>query len=141
MVIDTGREHLACRRLSPKGLGRWVTTCCETPVGNMMIGGPPFIGLVHTFVDHAADGRSRDAVFGPSVPSQAKWARASAEKRKELRASPVGPIVKAVRQLAGAWWRKEGARSPFVDASGALIVEPEVLDPAVVAAAREAMDR
>ncbi|MEL6182165.1 MAG: DUF6151 family protein, partial [Myxococcota bacterium] len=29
-----GSEHLACMRLSDKGLLRWYASCCQTPLGN-----------------------------------------------------------------------------------------------------------
>ncbi|KFC63071.1 DUF6151 family protein [Massilia sp. LC238] len=32
--FDEGLEHLACMSLSPKGLYRWYTGCCRTPIGN-----------------------------------------------------------------------------------------------------------
>ena len=33
--ILAGREKLKCTRLSPAGIFRWSTICCNTPVGNM----------------------------------------------------------------------------------------------------------
>lgn len=33
-----GQEHLACLRLSPKGLMRWYASCCDTPVFNTLGG-------------------------------------------------------------------------------------------------------
>lgn len=40
MKILQGREVLKCIRLSPKGLHRWTTTCCNTPIGNIQPGFP-----------------------------------------------------------------------------------------------------
>lgn len=34
--ILQGQELLSCVRLSPQGLFRWYTSCCKTPVGNLM---------------------------------------------------------------------------------------------------------
>ncbi len=46
VTITAGADRLACYRLSPKGLLRWATTCCNTPFGNMLEGaGMPFVGL------------------------------------------------------------------------------------------------
>lgn len=47
--IEEGRSELRCFRLGPKGMHRWYTACCRTPVGNT-IPGAPFVGLVHSFV-------------------------------------------------------------------------------------------
>src|SRR6476646_2142775 len=35
-----GKELLACTRLSPRGMFRWSTTCCNTPIANTMPGFP-----------------------------------------------------------------------------------------------------
>ena len=59
-----GAEALACLRLTPKGLLRWHSACCRTPIGNTLATGKmSFIGLVHSCLDD--DGGSRDEAFGP----------------------------------------------------------------------------
>lgn len=64
LVFSQGKEHLAAVRLSEKGLIRWYTACCNTPIGNTLsTPRVPFIGLVHSALD-----RSRmDDDFGKSV--------------------------------------------------------------------------
>ena len=60
--IESGKEHLGCLRLSPKGLHRWYVSCCNTPIGNLM---PkfPWVGLVgHVFT---ADPKKLDEIVGP----------------------------------------------------------------------------
>lgn len=37
--IDTGEAHVACLRLSPKGLMRWYAECCNTPLFNTLAHG------------------------------------------------------------------------------------------------------
>ena len=55
---------VALLRLSPRGLFRWHTSCCNTPIGNTATGpGMAFVGLVHTFVDHSE--HPREEVMGP----------------------------------------------------------------------------
>ncbi|MBD1584642.1 DUF6151 family protein [Pseudoalteromonas sp. S16_S37] len=46
-----GKEHLACLRLTEKGLYRWYAKCCNTPIGNTLNAGWPFIGIIHSFID------------------------------------------------------------------------------------------
>lgn len=48
LTITQGLEHLACVRLSPKGLRRWYAKCCNTPIGNAPSVSLPFIGLIHS---------------------------------------------------------------------------------------------
>jgi hypothetical protein len=48
--ILSGLEHVACLRLSESGLFRWYAKCCNTPIGNTLGAGWPFIGLIHNFI-------------------------------------------------------------------------------------------
>jgi len=46
LTIKAGAEKLACVRLSLKGLYRWSTSCCQTPLANTRPG-IPWVGLSH----------------------------------------------------------------------------------------------
>ena len=35
-AFTQGKDRLACMSLSDKGMLRWYTTCCNTPIGNTM---------------------------------------------------------------------------------------------------------
>ena len=61
--ILSGREHLNCTRLSDKGMFRYSTSCCNTPVANTRPNTPwlGFLRRVYTVVD--AD--LLDRTFGP----------------------------------------------------------------------------
>ncbi|MBK8260291.1 MAG: hypothetical protein IPK80_03015 [Nannocystis sp.] len=62
--IDGGSEHVRCLRLSPKGLMRWHTGCCHTPIGNTLEKARvPFVGVPMAFVDLDPD--ERDSKLGP----------------------------------------------------------------------------
>jgi hypothetical protein len=66
--LTSGLDALRCLRLSEKGVLRWYSECCRTPIGNTADRPNfPVIGMVHSFMDHDADGRSRDAVLGPPL--------------------------------------------------------------------------
>ena len=63
--LTAGMEAVRCLRLSNKGVLRWYTDCCRTPIGNTAAGPRfPVIAVVHSFMAHGADGRSRDEVLG-----------------------------------------------------------------------------
>jgi hypothetical protein len=66
-----GQDRIAGVRLSPKGLYRWHTTCCNTPVGNTLSPAVPFVGLIaQTF-----DVPNLDDVVGPPTGAiQGKFA-------------------------------------------------------------------
>lgn len=43
-----GEKRIVGLRLGPKGLSRWYTSCCRTPVGNTVGPAIPFVGIVAT---------------------------------------------------------------------------------------------
>ena len=49
--FDVGADQLQCLRLTPKGVSRWYTGCCKTPVANTVSAGLPFNGIVAAFID------------------------------------------------------------------------------------------
>jgi hypothetical protein len=60
-----GQDRIAGLRLTPKGLFRWYARCCNTPVGNTLTPGIPFVGVVARGFDHATP--RADEAFGPPV--------------------------------------------------------------------------
>jgi Family of unknown function (DUF6151) len=67
VTLTAGADALRCLRLSDKGVLRWYTDCCRTPIANTAGAGFPIVGMIHSFVDHAADGRSRNEALGPPL--------------------------------------------------------------------------
>src|SRR5262245_20171081 len=61
--LTAGMDAMRCLRLSNRGIYRWYTDCCRTPIGNTAGPRVPLIGLIHCFMDHQADGHSRDVVL------------------------------------------------------------------------------
>jgi hypothetical protein len=65
--LTAGTDAMRCLRLSNRVLS-WYTDCCRTPIANTAAGPRfPVIGVVHSFMDHEAAGRSRDEVLGPPL--------------------------------------------------------------------------
>src|SRR6516162_5125147 len=65
--LTAGTDAMRCLRLSNKVL-RWYSDCCRTPIANTAARPHfPLIGVVHSFMDHEAHGRSRDEVLGPPL--------------------------------------------------------------------------
>lgn len=124
--ISAGKDSLRCTRLAPKGLLRWSTTCCNSPVGNTAPGFP-WVGLIHCVFKRDGD-RSVEQALGP-VKSRVMGRFASATP-------PAGTSAKL--SLGDIWFvmpfmlrgfllgKKRG--SPFLEADGKTpIVEPYVL--------------
>jgi hypothetical protein len=129
LAIERGSEELRCVRLAPKGLLRWYAGCCRTPVGSTLPSPRvPFVGLVHAFMDHASDSRTRDEALGPPLASifgQFAGPGAPPDVRK---GAPLSLLVRSTRLVLAAWLRGEARPSPFFDPrSGSPASEPRVL--------------
>jgi hypothetical protein len=60
-----GQDRITGLRLTPKGLYRWHTSCCNTPIGNTLGPAIPFVGIVAKAFDHGT--QRADDVFGKPV--------------------------------------------------------------------------
>jgi hypothetical protein len=137
--ITAGADRLACMRLSPKGLLRWYARCCRTPIGNTFTSRQlPYVGLIHSCVDHVSDGRSRDEVLGPiRARLLTRFAKGNLGKADGHQRAPVSLIVRLFWISLVARLRGDHRRSPFFDrVTGAPVATPRVLSAAELAAVR-----
>jgi hypothetical protein len=127
ITFTAGHESLACMRLTEKGLLRWYTKCCNTPIGNTLMDSRiSFIGLIHTCLENPH--QSLDASFGPvRMSSFTKGAKGVVDSH------PVATIAGILRLIAMIMRaRINGAyrRTPLFSVhTGAPIVPPRVLSP------------
>jgi Family of unknown function (DUF6151) len=124
VIFTQGQEALACMRLTEKGLLRWYTGCCNTPIGNTLSNfRVSFVGLVHSCLEGA--GASLDDSFGP-VRAYVNTKSA----KGEVRSSSIGTMSVILRFIAMvARARIDGSykRTPFFSAeTGTPIVTPTV---------------
>jgi hypothetical protein len=91
--LTAGMDAVRCLRLSNRGVYRWYTDCCRTPIGS--IAGPrvPLIGVIHCFMDHQADGHSRDPGARPAPLPNLRTLRRRATPADGARAA----VVRALR--------------------------------------------
>jgi hypothetical protein len=126
--LTVGTEAVSCLRFSGK-VFRWYTDCCRTPIGNTA--GPrfPAVGVIHSFMDHDADGRSRDEALG--VPLCGIFARSAVEPLPPNAPAPPSLRLFARRAttLLGWWLRGLGRPNPFFDDTNAPLSAPRVLAP------------
>jgi len=125
VTITAGKEHLACVRLSPKGLRRWYAKCCDTPIGNAPSASLPFIGLIHSFLTpHPAI----DETFGPiRLVAFTKFATGA---EKPIPRGLIGGIVRMVWIILLSKLHGDAKHHPFFDGvTGQPLVEPIVKTP------------
>ncbi len=128
LEITLGHENLKCVRLTSKGMYRWYTDCCNTPIANSKDWPKmPFAGVVHSIMDYAASGTKRDEALGPIC----------ARVRGRFGKPPLSIRLKTVRFLLKGFWAKQHQPSPFFHTDGEPRARPYILTPSE----REALRR
>lgn len=137
LTLSQGSEHVRCLRLSEKGLLRWYAGCCATPMGNTLPAARvPFVGVVHTFMDHAGHGVTRDDALGPPREFiQGRFAVGGVPPHAQARAT-VSLMARSAWFLLRGFLAGAHRPSPFFDAEGKPVVTPRVLSVAERAALR-----
>lgn len=124
-----GTDAVRCLQFSSK-VFRWYTQCCRTPIANTAGPGFPVVGLIHSVMDHDADGRSRDEVLGAP---RCRIFEQSAIAPLPPNAPPprsLGLVAQRLPTLFGWWWRGLGRPNPFFDAqTHAPLAAPRVFTP------------
>jgi hypothetical protein len=127
--LTAGTDAVRCLHLSAR-IFRWYADCCRTPIGNTA--GPrfPVIGLIHSFIDHDADGRSRDEVLGAPLCRIFERSAVGPLPADAPAPASLGLFANRAAKLLG-WWLGGLARpNPFFDDyTNAPISEPRVLTP------------
>jgi len=127
--ITAGADQLACVRVTPKGLYRWYTRCCRTPIGNTLpTHQAPFVGVIHACIDPGP--QSLDDVLGPvSLRVMAKFAVGSLPTRDAHQTFPLSHVLRLVASMLGWRLRGDHKHSPFFDAAtGAPVAVPQRYD-------------
>jgi hypothetical protein len=135
--ITEGQDQLRSMRLAEKGILRWYSACCKTPVANTLNGKLAFAGLVQPFMRH--EPRTRDADLGPPIAKI--WAREAygPTPSDALPKTSVRLVPRFVRTLGV--WTLRGLAKPtpfFAPKTLAPVVAPQVLTASERAALKRA---
>ena len=126
VAIDSGREQIRCLRLTPKGIYRWYTECCNTPIGNTGSAKFPFIGLIHSFMDKD---KNTESQLGP-IRGYHKLGSAIGEPTEEIQqlGMPKGTTIRVFWRLFK--WKLSSRNKPnlFFDSSGRCISRPKIIN-------------
>jgi hypothetical protein len=126
--ITQGQDALRCLRLSPKGMVRWYTDCCRTPVANTVAGRLPFVGLIVAFMDFESAALERNAVLGQPALILGKFAIGGLPNGAHPTMRP-RLLLRIATRLATWWLSGKGQPSPLWDAQYQPRVPPTVLTP------------
>jgi hypothetical protein len=119
-----GMEALVCMSLSDRGLLRWYTSCCNTPIGNTPRDfRTSYVGLVHSCLSKQAP--SLQDSFGPMrMVLQTKSARGP------VKSTPLRNLVTLLKIMQSVVAARVGGGyrgNPFFDDSGKPVKQPRVL--------------
>ena len=128
VTLSEGAEQVRGLRLSPKGLYRWYAGCCNTPLGNTMGPRLPVLIALHSCMDHAADGGSREADLGePQVRMWARFAKGGVPPGADEKV-PFRMIPRTIAHLVRGLLKGSAQPSPFFDAAGLPRTQVAVID-------------
>jgi hypothetical protein len=118
-------DYLACMRLTPKGLLRWYTTCCNTAIGNTLSNFKlSFVGLIDDCL--AVEQGSLDEAFGPvGMHVHTRHARGNP---KPTANGLLGGYWRLGRMMLKARLNGDYRKNPFFSVTGTPIDTPVVLD-------------
>jgi len=127
--LTSGTEAVRCLHFSAR-VFRWYSDCCRTPMANTA--GPrfPVVGIIHSFMNHDADRRSRDAALG--APRCRIFERSATGPLPPNAPPPrsLGLVASRLPRLLGWWWRGLGRPNPFFDdQTNAPLCAPRVFSP------------
>jgi hypothetical protein len=108
VTFEAGAEQLRCLRLTDRGLTRWFSACCKTPLANTSrYAWMPFVGLMRVVVNGADEGLLGEArhVNGPHP-------------------TPWLTLLRSLRFLLAGFILRRQRPNPFFDAQGAPIALP-----------------
>ncbi len=121
LAISQGLDNLQSMRLTPNGLLRWYTRCCNTPIGNTLNAKMPFVGVIHTFMDIPGV----DRTLGPvRAYVQTQHAMCSPDYPRHSKKFPLGITARIIRKML--MWKIQGKQKPsvFFTAGGEPVVQP-----------------
>jgi hypothetical protein len=122
LKITEGNDQIACMRISSRGMYRWYASCCNTPIGNTLGSGVPFIGVIHNFMDTAS---TRDIELGENRGYvQTKFAKKEVPENQQ--GSSFGINLRSLSKLI--IWKLKGLNRPsvFFNENGQPIAEPNI---------------
>ena len=125
LKIQQGQDKLKSMRLTKKGLLRWYTSCCNTPIGNTMNANIPFVGVIHSFIDVP----SRDSVLGPiRAFVQTQHANGVPDYPRHSAKFPIGITARIIWKML--LWKLQGMHKPsvFFGKDGQPVVQPIIAD-------------
>jgi hypothetical protein len=127
--LTAGTDVVRCLHFTSR-VFRWYADCCRTPIANTA--GPrfPVVGLIHSFMDHVADGRSRHDVLGAPLCRVFEHSATGPLPPNAPPPRSFGLVAQRLPTLLGWWLRGLGRPNPFFnEQTNAPLSQPRVVTP------------
>lgn len=113
LKISEGSENLKCAKLTPKGLFRWHTSCCNMPVANTMTSAAvPFVGVSVKLMQFSSE-QEKHAILGP-VNLKAFGKYAIGDKPTDVHPTfPRTYLPKIIGFMLKGFWGRKSSPSPL----------------------------
>jgi hypothetical protein len=136
LVFTQGAENLACLRLTDKGMLRWYSRCCQTPIGNTPADWRiAFVGLIHTCLSN--ENQSLETSFGPV--SMHVGVKSAIGAVKPTASGLFSGLAKAVAIIVRGRFGGAYRASPFFNPqTGIPVANPNILSASELNAAKSA---
>jgi len=123
--FEQGQSQLRCMRLTKKGLYRWYSACCNTPIANTVSRKIPFVGLQRAFIDNAQD---VELAIGPVLGSVGIDDAKPGLPNAAVMAAQKGKIkLKVILKLLQWKLLGKGRINPFYQKDGKAVIKPLLL--------------
>lgn len=121
--FTAGIDKIAAMQLSERGMTRWYTSCCSTPIGNTLQSSAlPFIGVIRAFI--AAPGEALGPIRGRGWAKSAKGGKSAVPK--DGLPEPI-MVLRVLAKLAGWRLRGDHKRTPLFPSVREPLKTPRVL--------------
>jgi hypothetical protein len=125
--LTAGTNAVRCLQFSSR-VFRWYTDCCRTPIANTA--GPrfPVVGVIHSFMNHDADGRTHGEALGAPLCRIFEHSAVGPLSPNVPPPRSLGLVARRVPTLLGWWLRGLGQPNPFFN-DDAPLSEPHAFTP------------
>ncbi|MDN3640875.1 DUF6151 family protein [Simiduia curdlanivorans] len=113
LKITEGKDKIGCVQLSPKGLYRWHTKCCNMPIANTMRSpNVPFVGLSVKLMSFSSNQEKLNTLGPVTVKAFGKYAKG--DKPADTHAKfPISGLPKILAFMLRGMLRKMNRPHPF----------------------------
>ncbi|MBX3018151.1 MAG: hypothetical protein KF767_09705 [Bdellovibrionaceae bacterium] len=121
------RELLSCVRLTDRGMYRWYTSCCRSPIGNVHGAKMPYVGMISTIFAFKDENDRREVLGEIRSRVMGKFARGTPPPGT-AETMDLGTLWWVAKFMLPAFLKRQHKPHPFFQ-NATPVVPPRVLTP------------